>query len=330
MPSSLVPFVGRAAEVAAVTAALDSAAAGAASVVAVAGEPGVGKSRLVDEADTASPLYVDLPYGIVVEALRPIMRTVEAGARTRLVEGLPDLAADRHLLSIGDVCQAMILLGRGDGESALRVARSIQPSGLANPALCLGVLGEAQVAAGDPAGARETATSLARHGPDAPYPAAVAARIVGLAARAEGDAEAASEAFERAANGLDALGMPFDAAVARLDWAETDGTDRVRDDLQLFDRLGARPAADRARQLLRRLGIRPTVASRTRQADELSPREAEIAQLVAEGLSNMEIAERLFISHRTVTTHLQRIYQRLGVTSRTGLTRYVLEQPRNT
>ena len=124
--------------------------------------------------------------------------------------------------------------------------------------------------------------------------------------------------------------MPFDAAVTRLDWAETDGTDRVRDDLQLFDRLGARPAADRARQLLRRLGVRPTVASRTRQTDELSPREAEIAQLVAEGLSNMEIAERLFISHRTVTTHLQRIYQRLGVTSRTGLTRYVLEHPRNT
>jgi DNA-binding CsgD family transcriptional regulator len=225
----------------------------------------------------------------------------------------------------------LILLGRGDGESALRVARSIQPSGLANPALCLGVLGEAQVAAGDPDGARETATSLARHGPEAPYPAAVAARIVGLAARAEGDAGAASEAFGRAAKGFDALAMPFDAAVARLDWAEIDGeVDRLRDDLALFDRLAARPAADRARQLLRRLGVRPTAAPRTRQADELSPREAEIAQLVAEGLSNMEIAERLFISHRTVTTHLQRIYQRLGVGSRTGLTRYVLEHPRNT
>jgi predicted ATPase len=72
--------------------------------VAVAGEPGVGKSRLVEEADAlaqargfltlragASLLHGDLPYGIFVEALRPIMRTVETGARTRLVEGLPDL-----------------------------------------------------------------------------------------------------------------------------------------------------------------------------------------------------------------------------------------------
>jgi hypothetical protein len=39
----------------------------------------------------ASPLHADLHYGVVVEALRPLMRTVEAGARTRLVEGLPDL-----------------------------------------------------------------------------------------------------------------------------------------------------------------------------------------------------------------------------------------------
>jgi DNA-binding NarL/FixJ family response regulator len=239
-------------------------------------------------------------------------------------------AADRHLLGIGEVCAAMIHLGRGDGESALRLARLIQPSGVAVPALCLGVLGEAQVATGDPAGARETATRLARHGPDAPYPAAVADRIIGLAARAEGDEEEAAEAFARATAGFAALPMPFEAALTRLDWAETDGTDRVSDDLPLLDQLGARPAADRARRLLRRLGVRPAAAPRSRQPDELSPRESEIAQLVAEGLSNMEIAERLFISQRTVTTHLQRIYQRLGVSSRTGLTRYVLEHPRNT
>jgi DNA-binding NarL/FixJ family response regulator len=123
--------------------------------------------------------------------------------------------------------------------------------------------------------------------------------------------------------------MEFDAAITRLDWTETDGTDRISDDLDLYDRLGARPAADRARRLLRGLGVRPA-AARTRHSGELTAREAEIAALVADGLSNNEIAERLFISQRTVTTHLQRIYQRLGVGSRTGLTRYVLEHPRNT
>jgi DNA-binding NarL/FixJ family response regulator len=47
---------------------------------------------------------------------------------------------------------------------------------------------------------------------------------------------------------------------------------------------------------------------------------------VAAGLTNAEIAERLFISQRTVTTHLQHVYARLALRSRTELTRYVLER----
>ncbi len=57
----------------------------------------------------------------------------------------------------------------------------------------------------------------------------------------------------------------------------------------------------------------------------LSPRELEVAQLVAEGLTNAEVGKRLFISPRTVTTHLVKIYERLGIHSRTALTRWVLE-----
>ena len=58
----------------------------------------------------------------------------------------------------------------------------------------------------------------------------------------------------------------------------------------------------------------------------LSPRELEVSQLVAEGLTNPEIGKRLFISPRTVTTHLVKIYDRLGVHSRAALTRYILER----
>jgi DNA-binding CsgD family transcriptional regulator len=58
----------------------------------------------------------------------------------------------------------------------------------------------------------------------------------------------------------------------------------------------------------------------------LSPREFDVLQLVAQELSTAEIAERLFISPRTVTTHLSSIYNKLGVNSRTAATRYAVER----
>jgi DNA-binding CsgD family transcriptional regulator len=53
----------------------------------------------------------------------------------------------------------------------------------------------------------------------------------------------------------------------------------------------------------------------------LTPRESEVAALVVEGLTDREIADRLFLSHYTVGQHLKRVYRKLGVTSRVGLTR---------
>ncbi len=57
----------------------------------------------------------------------------------------------------------------------------------------------------------------------------------------------------------------------------------------------------------------------------ISAREAEVLAAVGEHLSNAEIAARLVISPRTVTTHLDRIYAKLGINSRTALVRYALE-----
>ena len=57
----------------------------------------------------------------------------------------------------------------------------------------------------------------------------------------------------------------------------------------------------------------------------LTAREAEVLRLLAQGLTNEQLSERLVISYRTVTTHLNSIYNKLGVTSRAAATRFAVE-----
>ena len=85
-----------------------------------------------------------------------------------------------------------------------------------------------------------------------------------------------------------------------------------------FDALGAVPWGERARQELRASG--ETSRRRTYELiDALSPQELQIAQLAAQGLSNKEIGQQLFVSHRTISTHLYRIFPKLGITARAQL-----------
>ena len=85
-----------------------------------------------------------------------------------------------------------------------------------------------------------------------------------------------------------------------------------------FESLGLQPWADMARGELRASGERAPEPSR-KPHQALSPQELQIAQMAAEGLSNREIADRLFLSHRTVGAHLYRVYPKLGIVSRSEL-----------
>lgn len=85
-----------------------------------------------------------------------------------------------------------------------------------------------------------------------------------------------------------------------------------------FDALGCAPWSEQARRELRSSGER----SRRRvpeARDHLTAQELQIAQLAAEGLSNREIGQQLFLSHRTISTHLYRAFPKLGITSRAEL-----------
>ncbi|MFC7529268.1 ATP-binding protein [Actinoplanes sp. GCM10030250] len=93
-----------------------------------------------------------------------------------------------------------------------------------------------------------------------------------------------------------------------------------------FDALGAAPWGERARQELRASG-----EVSTRRApdalDRLTPQELQIAQLAADGLTNREIGQRLYVSHRTVSTHLHRIFPKLGITSRAAVREALARTP---
>jgi DNA-binding NarL/FixJ family response regulator len=90
----------------------------------------------------------------------------------------------------------------------------------------------------------------------------------------------------------------------------------LRRALATFERLGARPAAaavvGRLRELVAR-GPRPATAE---NPANLTPREVEVLMLVAEGLRNADIAERLVVSQRTIDHHVSAILRKLGVRSR--------------
>jgi DNA-binding CsgD family transcriptional regulator len=92
----------------------------------------------------------------------------------------------------------------------------------------------------------------------------------------------------------------------------------LRVSCEAFEALGARPWGERARQELRASG--ETSRRRTPEArDALTPQELQIAQLAAKGLTNREIGQTLYLSHRTVGSHLYRIFPKLGISSRNEL-----------
>ena len=116
------------------------------------------------------------------------------------------------------------------------------------------------------------------------------------------------------------LGCPYEEACAL---AESADPALVRRALALFEDLGAMPAIGQAIQRLRALGVRdlPAVRRGPRATTSAHPagltqREAEVLALVAAGLRNAEIAERLYLTPKTVSHHLSAIYSKLGVETR--------------
>ena len=96
---------------------------------------------------------------------------------------------------------------------------------------------------------------------------------------------------------------------------------------RLFETLGAVPWAERAHSELRASGATQHAAV---DLGTLTPQERSVAEAVAEGRTNREVAEALFLSPKTVEYHLGNVYRKLGVTGRSGLTRRLLQEAPDT
>jgi DNA-binding NarL/FixJ family response regulator len=152
------------------------------------------------------------------------------------------------------------------------------------------------------------------------------------AARLEAGGDRSDEAKRLLSAAIDAfsrLDMPLEHGRARLELARLERAAsrelalmHARGALATFERLGARPDADRAAAVLRDLGVSGRSAPRI--DGELTQREREVLDLLGEGLSNRTIADRLFISPKTAEHHVGRILGKLGLRSRAEAAAYAV------
>ncbi len=162
-------------------------------------------------------------------------------------------------------------------------------------------------------------------------------RLEQLAARARGLlAEPAGAGAHFAAQLADPAGntWPFERAQLQLDYGEwlrrqrriNDAKPAIGAALETFRRLGAAPWTRRAEAELRACGVASQTPAAPGALDELTAQQREIAILAGRGLTNGEIADRLFLSPRTVASHLYRSYPKLGIAGRHQL-RDLINQP---
>lgn len=191
---------------------------------------------------------------------------------------------------------------------------------------------DALVGAGELSRATDVVEAFATWTAVRDVPAADAAVLTcrAILAAAGGDPVAAAGLYAGAAAVWADLPRPYDELLALerhgrclLATGEQDNAVRVLSDVQQrLSTLGARWDADRVARALRQLGVevaRTWRRGRRGYGEQLSPREVEVIQLVARGMTNKQVADTLFISPRTVHRHVSTAMRKLDVSSRTAL-----------
>jgi DNA-binding NarL/FixJ family response regulator len=224
-----------------------------------------------------------------------------------------------------------LLLGRAGGEELTLI-----PGGWR--AYCLELLTRCWLAldrpsdAGRSAGLAEVTAAAVR----LPLATAWADRAVATVALHWGETARATERALASAEAAQEVGAPIEAALSRTlagrAFAQAGQSDRALEELQLaaaaFHACGALRYRQSAERELGKLGHRPHRRTRPGRADgsgvqSLTERELQVARLVVDRKTNREIAAELFLSQKTVETHLRNIFNKMDVTTRVALARAV-------
>ena len=189
------------------------------------------------------------------------------------------------------------------------------------------------LAAGDRELAESAAADAGRRAELCPGVPSLDAMAVHASGLLDGDVDKLTEAaslFDRSPRALAHAAALEDLGLAQQREGTADsGIDAFTEALVLFARAGATTDAARLRSHLRALGVRRRVTAAEKPVKgwaAMTKSELAVTELVADGLTNREVAERLFISPHTVNTHLRQVFAKLDVKSRVGLTRLATER----
>ncbi|HSI79959.1 MAG TPA: LuxR C-terminal-related transcriptional regulator [Solirubrobacterales bacterium] len=272
----------------------------------------------VEDFSRSRPAWIGGPLTQLAELRRRQGRAAEAAQ-------LLDRAGASATASL---CRARLSLDRGDAEAATelleRLLRQLPDAASEDRPPALELLVRAAVAAGRierAAAALEALREAERRFATAPLRASCDL-AGGIVAAARGEHGVARRLLEDAVDRFERVGAPFESACARIELAATlraleRGDAAAREAavaLEQLTALGAAVAAERAREVLEQ--------DRAGATDGVTPREKEVLTLLAEGLTNREIAERLVVSEHTVHRHVTNILRKLELPSRAAAAVY--------
>jgi len=224
---------------------------------------------------------------------------------------------------------SLLRLTQGHADAAAAAIRGVllDTQARAARARMLAAAVEILLAAHDPASAREASAELSEIAAsfDAPLLSGASAHATGAVLLAADDVGAASTSLRQACDIWRDLEMPYEEAQTCVLLAAVSE--------RRGDEDGQRLELDAARRLFKQLNAEPWLARiaepserATRQAaGSLSDREVQVVRLIAAGKTNRAIAEELFISEKTVARHVSNIFDKLGVSSRSGATAWAFQ-----